>query len=126
MYPKTNTRLTSIMGTLVKKRNFFRTKALKIPKNRPMVIEKKPRRMKPYSTLKGVEDVNSELGPAYSYTVLNKMMQTASLVMPSPKINEKSLGYASYLTMEIAATASVHISSEHINIISIKESVKGS
>ena len=54
------------------------------------------------------------------------MIQTASLVIPSPKINEKSLGCSSYFTIEMAATASVHTNSEHINMISIIDKVNGS
>jgi hypothetical protein len=70
--------------------------------------------------------VNSLCGPAYSYTVLNKMIQTASLVIPSPKTMLKSLGYYSYLMTAIAATTSVQHNNEHINIISISESLNGS
>ena len=39
-------------------------------------------------------------------TVLKRMIATASLTMPSPKIKENSLGCYSYLTMDIAAITS--------------------
>ena len=39
-------------------------------------------------------------------TVLKRMIETASLSTPSPKIKEKSLGCSSYLTIVRAATAS--------------------
>lgn len=70
---------------------------------------------------KGVPVVNSLSGPEYCITVLNRIMQTASFVIPSPKIKLNSLGYSSYLTMEIAATTSVQHNKEHINNISITE-----
>jgi hypothetical protein len=47
-------------------------------------------------------------------TVLNKIIATASLTMPSPKINEKSFGCSSYLTMDIAAITSDEQSREAI------------
>jgi hypothetical protein len=39
-------------------------------------------------------------------TALNKMMETASFEMPSPKMREKSLGCSSYLMIDIAAMTS--------------------
>jgi hypothetical protein len=90
----------------------------------PTRIEKKLRLKKLPTILNIVEPVNSESGPEYSSTVLNKMMQTASLVMPSPKIKLKSFGYSSYFTIEIAATTSVQHSNEHIINISIIDSLK--
>lgn len=74
--------------------------------------------------LKTVEPVNSESGPEYSSTVLNKIIQTASLVIPSPKIKLNSLGYSSYLTIDIAATTSVQHNRELISKISITDSLK--
>jgi hypothetical protein len=90
----------------------------------PTRIEKKLRLRKLPMILNIVDPVNSESGPEYSSTVLNKMMQTASLVMPSPKIRLKSLGYSSYLTIEIAATTSVQHNKEHIINISMIDSLK--
>lgn len=66
-----------------------------------------------------VEAVNSVSGPEYFITVLKRMMQTASFVIPSPKIKENSFGYSSYFTILTAATTSVQHSKEHINKISI-------
>ena len=73
----------------------------------------------PPNMYRGVVVVNSESGPLNSMTVLNKMIQMASFVIPSPNIKLKSLGYSSYLTIEIAATTSVQHNSELINRISM-------
>ena len=48
----------------------------------------------------------------------------ASLQIPSPNIILNSLGYSSYLTIDIAATTSVQHSREHINKISLISSWK--
>jgi hypothetical protein len=42
------------------------------------------------------------------------MRATASLTIPSPKMTEKSFGYSSYLTIEIAAMTSEEQSKEAI------------
>ena len=89
----------------------------------PVKILKKLKFTNEPTILKGVVLVNSELGPAYSITVLNKIMHTASLVIPSPKTNEKSFGYYSYLIIEMAATTSVQQRREHIKRISMTERV---
>lgn len=52
-------------------------------------------------------------------TVLKRIIQTASLVIPSPKTKLNSFGYSSYLITAIAATTSVQHKREHINKISI-------
>jgi hypothetical protein len=59
-------------------------------------------------------------------TVLKRMIQTASFVIPSPNIRLNSFGYSSYFTIEIAATTSVQQSREDISKISIIERVNGS
>ena len=113
----------SITGFTVKNLQFLRTSELIIAQTIPMKIEKNAKVRKPPSTLNGVLDVNSLPGPAYSYTVLKRIMQTASFVMPSPKTKLKSLGYSSYLMIEIAATTSVQHSNEHMSIISMPDKV---
>ena len=59
-------------------------------------------------------------------TVLKRMIQTASLVIPSPNTREKSFGYSSYLITAIAATTSVQHKREHISKISITLNVNTS
>lgn len=55
-------------------------------------------------------------------TVLKRIIQTASFVIPSPKTKENSFGYSSYLMIEIAATTSEQTRREHISKISEIES----
>lgn len=70
--------------------------------------------------LNGVDAVNaSTLDPVYFETVLNKMIATASLTMPSPKMIENNLGYSSYFTIEIAAITSDEQSNELTSMLSI-------
>jgi hypothetical protein len=71
----------------------------------------------------GVAPVNTVSGPEKSMTVLKRIIQTASFVIPSPNIKLKSLGYSSYFTIEMAATTSVQQRSEHISNISITDKV---
>ena len=60
------------------------------------------------------------------FTVLKSIMQTASLMMPSPNTILKSLGCVFGFNIETAAMTSVAHRSEHINKISIlvKDSVE--
>jgi hypothetical protein len=67
----------------------------------------------------GIIQLKTDPGWAYSTTVPKSIIPTASLVMPSPKMTLKSLGYYSYFTMETAATTSELQSREHIRRISI-------
>ena len=55
-------------------------------------------------------------------TVWNKIKATASLTIPSPNMIEKSFGYSSYLTMEIAAITSEEQSKEAIKKLSMRSS----
>jgi hypothetical protein len=62
--------------------------------------------------LKGVFAVN--YSPSWNYcTVLNRMMATASLTIPSPKTNENNFGCSSYLMIDIAAITSEEHNNEH-------------
>jgi hypothetical protein len=58
-------------------------------------------------------------------TVWKRIRATASLTIPSPKITEKSFGYSSYLTIEMAAITSDEQSNEAMTKHSIKLSCKG-
>ena len=48
---------------------------------------------------------------------MNKIIDTASLSMPSPNIKLKSLGYSSYLTIVRAATVSEEQTNDDISKI---------
>jgi len=82
--------------------------------------------MKLPNILKGVLKVKLLVGPAYSMTVLKRIMQTASLVIPSPNTKLNNFGYSSYFITAIAATTSVQHSKEHINKISMTERCRSS
>jgi hypothetical protein len=75
--------------------------------------------------LNGVATSNFSPGPAYVVTVLNNIMPTASLVIPSPNMTLKSFGCYSYLTTAMAATTSEEHIKEHIRRISIRSSSNG-
>lgn len=60
----------------------------------------------------GVDAVNLD-PPAKLATVSNRMIETASFMMPSPKTSENILGCFSYLRIETAAiTSEEHISAQ--------------
>ncbi len=114
-------RLHSTVGLTVKNLKYFVTTDAKRPSKTPKKIDQKLKFKKLNRISRGVVASTVEPGPANCITVLNKIMQTASFVIPSPKIKENSFGCSSYLTIEIAATTSVQHSKLHINIISIPE-----
>ena len=101
--------------------NFAKTHELRRPIITPIRMERIANFKKLPKIANGVTQENSLSGPENSITVLKRMIQTASLVRPSPKIILKSFGYSSYFTIEIAATTSVQHRSEHINKISITD-----
>jgi transcriptional regulator of NAD metabolism len=80
-------------GLIVKNLACLNSKELSIPQTSPINNEKNARVRKLPSTFKGVEEVNSPFnGLAYSYTVLNRMIQTASFVIPSPNTKLNNFG----------------------------------
>ncbi len=80
----------SVMALTLRKLACLKTKLVKNPKNAPIVRETTPSSMNCTSTVNNVPTVNST---DYRLTmVLNRMMQTISFTIPSPKITEKSLG----------------------------------
>jgi hypothetical protein len=109
----------STTGLTVRNLKFFVATADRIPTTTPANREKKLKLMNAPRILKGVEAENWLSGPANSITVLKRMIQTASLVIPSPKTKENSLGYSSYLMTAIAATTSVQQRREHMRRISM-------
>lgn len=113
-------------GELVKNLKCLKTKALVNPRIRPISIEDRVNAIKLSMMANGVHEVNVEPGPAKLYTVLNKMILTASFVIPSPKTKLNNLGCFWGLITAIAATTSeLHIK-EHIRRISITDSLKSS
>ena len=92
----------------------------------PINTDRKLRERKFSRMIKGVIAVKELSGPEYSSTVLNKIMQTASLMIPSPNSKLNNLGYCSYLTIDTAATRSVLEMSEDISRISIISNSSGS
>lgn len=82
-----------MIGVAVKNLNCLKIKALTKPNIKPVRIEKKLRDKKLPIILNGVLPLNSLSGPANSITVLNRIMQTASFVIPSPNTRLNSLGY---------------------------------
>ena len=70
-------------------------------------------------TLNTVLAVNLSEDPVYLKTVLNKMIDTASLVIPSPKTIENSLGSFWKSIKDTAATTSDEHIKEHNNKISL-------
>lgn len=109
------------MVLVVKNLAFFSTKALSSPITIPVIIEKVNRNIKDPSIVKGVPAVKVVSSPENSITVLKRIMQTASFVIPSPNTKLKSLGYSSYFITAIAATTSVQHRREHISMISVSE-----
>lgn len=118
-YPKQNINVHSTTGFTVRNLKNFVTIALIKANAIPVNIDQKLNLKKLYKIKNGVVLLNSLVGPANSITVLNRIMHTASFVIPSPNTKLNNFGYSSYLMIEIAATTSVQHSREHINKISI-------
>lgn len=95
------------------------------PKVSPIKIEKKPREQKSPKISSGEIQVKAFPSDENLSTVLKRMIATASLTMPSPKRREKSVGYSSYLTIEMAAMTSVEQRSDDISRISLVLSSSG-
>ena len=91
-----------------------------MPKIRPIAIEQKPRRKKSPRISNGAFQVISWPPPTKKnvLTVLNKIIATASLTIPSPKSKLNNVGYSSYLTIEMAAITSVEHKRDDISRIS--------
>ena len=91
-----------------------------------MASEPKPKTRKSPRIMKGAVHVISTSSPEKKNlrTVLNRMIATASLTMPSPKRRLKRVGYSSYLTMEMAAITSVEHNKDDMRRISGTESTR--
>jgi hypothetical protein len=97
-------------------------KALNTPHATPTKIDRNASFKKLPMIRNGVAAVKVLSGPEYCMTVLKRIMHTASFVIPSPNTKENSLGYSSYLMIEIAATTSVQHRREHMRRISEMDS----
>ena len=104
----------------VRERIFLNMTEAKIPYRRPMAMEQMPSSMKsPMISNGAVHVISFSSSPKKNLsTVLNRMMATASLTIPSPKRRLNRVGYSSYLTMEMAAITSVEHRREDIRRIS--------
>jgi hypothetical protein len=91
-YPKQKIILHSIIGLIVKNLIFLNIKAETTLQNTPLRTERTLNFIKLPKILNGVPNVNSLSDPEYSMTVLNNIIQTASLVIPSPNTKLNNLG----------------------------------
>jgi len=87
---------------------------------KPVSIDTMPSHKNEPMIFKGVTAVKvPDSSPRKDFIVLNNIIATASLTMPSPKIKENSLGYSSYLMIEMAAITSEEQSKELTSMTSI-------
>lgn len=84
-----------MIGFLENIRSYFSITALINPKIIPMKTEKNPRIAKSPIIISGVSPLISLVALVYFKTVLNRIIETASFVIPSPNTILKSFGYAS-------------------------------
>ena len=94
-YPKQKIIIDSITGFFENIRNFFKIQELIRPKMTPINKELKPNAAKLPRMRTGVPAsiLLFDLTSVNFKTVLNKMMETASLMIPSPKTILNNLGY---------------------------------
>ena len=108
----------STTGVFVRARTLLSIKADRIANKMPTMMERNPRTKKSLAMVTVLYAVNSLLLLLYETTVLKRMIETASFVIPSPKTREKSLGCFSGLIRETAAMTSVEHNNEHIMMTS--------
>ena len=87
--------IDSLTGLLEKALNVFKIYELKSPKTTPIKNELNPNEKKLPKMWIGVIADMTELTAVYFITVLNKMMETASFMIPSPNTILNNLGYLS-------------------------------
>lgn len=121
MYAKAKIMQHSATGLRVSERAFFIKYDYVRPKHKPMRIDMTPRRKKSNEIRPTAFALNdcSSLPLAKSLIVLNRMIDTASLTIPSPKTKLNSLGVFLGFSMETAAITSVEHRREHISRISV-------
>ena len=91
----------------------------------PIMREAKPNSVKSPIIWNGVLAVISLFLAVYFITVLNKMIETASLIIPSPKTILNSVGYLSYDMSDIAAMTSLEHKRLHMSMHSGEVSSSG-
>jgi hypothetical protein len=91
-YPKQKTIIISDTVFLEKSRNVFRIYDESRPNTNPMSKELSVKPKNSEMILIGVVTVISEVVAVYFITVLNKIIETASFVIPSPNTILKSFG----------------------------------
>jgi hypothetical protein len=84
--------IDSKIGFLEIDLNLLRIHELANPKMTPMSSETRPNRMKSPKIMRPVEVSTLEVSFVYFITVLNRIIDTASLMMPSPNTMLKSFG----------------------------------
>ena len=87
--------IDSWIALLEKNLYLLRIYELISPKTTPMTSDLRPKSANCFKMFRGVSEVISEFSEVYFITVLKRMMDTASLMMPSPNTMLKSLGYLS-------------------------------
>ena len=87
--------MLSDTGFFENTRNYLRMYELKSANTRPISSELKPSVKKFAIILKGVLTSMTDVLAVYFITVLNRMIETASLMMPSPNTILNKLGYLS-------------------------------
>ena len=105
----------------VRERAFFIKYDCIRPNKTPMRVEIRPRRIKS-SVISPTALAPNSLSPvliANLFTVLNRMIETASLTIPSPKTKLNNFGVFLGFNMETAAITSVEHRSEHMSNTSI-------
>ena len=85
-------RLHSITGFTVRNLKFLMTTELKHPNTTPVKSEPMNKKIKLAIMMKGVPALKVLFSSENSMTVLKRMIQTASLVMPSPNTRLNSFG----------------------------------
>lgn len=94
-YPKQKINIFSATGFLERSLKCLRVSELINPKIKPINKESNPREQKSLTILNGVIQLISVLIAEYFITVLKRIIETASFMIPSPKTILKSFGYLS-------------------------------
>ncbi|CAI2359745.1 unnamed protein product [Moneuplotes crassus] len=124
-YPKQNTKSVSWIGEEVKNLICFRHKAQKNEAISPQPIDDKASFENSTKTLNTVFVVNSSLELVYLKTVLKRIIDTASFVIPSPNTIENNFGSLCKSIKDTAATTSDEYIKDHNSKISLKVKVNG-
>ena len=91
----------------------------------PHMMDWKPREANESEMSTQLDAVKLVFYRLYCTTVLKRIMETASLVIPSPKTSEKSFGCLSGLMRDTAAMTSVEQSRLHMRMTSSVDKSRG-